>query len=134
MNLLEDEIALLQYGQSTEVEFFSYSLSENLPSAWINWPTPEEPTNKYKYVSIEFNMKLDKLNWQRATYSLLDWLGDLGGLLDILLHIGQVLIEPVAMFTLQASLMTNFFRFKESGSTQKVNHEEQTELDADLVE
>ena len=46
-------------------------------------------------------MNLDKTNWNRQTYSLLDWLGDLGGLLDIMLHIGHVLVHPVAFFTLK---------------------------------
>ena len=51
------------------------------------------------------------MNWNRATYSILDWLGDLGGLLDILLKIGELVVEPVAQFTLQVALMTNLFRF-----------------------
>ena len=52
--------------------------------------------------------------WTRQTYSLLDWLGDLGGLLDILFYIGAALVEPVAHFTLNTTLMTSFFRFKKS--------------------
>ena len=46
-------------------------------------------------------MSLDVMNWNRQTYSLLDWLGDLGGLLDILLHIGHVMMLPIASFTLR---------------------------------
>ena len=46
-------------------------------------------------------MLLDVINWNRQTYSLLDWLGDLGGLLDILLHIGHVLVLPIASFNLK---------------------------------
>ena len=50
--------------------------------------------------------------WTRQTYSLLDWLGDLGGLLDILFYMGRAIVEPVGRFTLQATLMTSFFRYK----------------------
>lgn len=50
--------------------------------------------------------------WTRQTYSLLDWLGDLGGLLDILYYIGLALVEPVASFTVNTKLMTSFFRYK----------------------
>ena len=71
-----------------------------MPSAWINWPTVEEPHNKYKYASIEWNMSLDQMTWMRQTYSILDWLGDLGGLIEILHYIGSFLVKPIAQFTL----------------------------------
>ena len=74
-------------------------MSEPYPSAWIYWPTEDNPSSKYKYASIEFNRKLNTVNWTRETYSVLDWLGDLGGLLDILIKIGEYLVEPVAQFT-----------------------------------
>ena len=111
---LEDEIDYLQYGQSTESEFYGFTLSESIPSAWINFPTAENPSAKFKYVSIEFNMSYDVLKWNRQTYSLLDWLGDLGGLLDILLHIGRILVLPISSFTLKQTLMSALFRFKHS--------------------
>lgn len=67
-------------------------MDETQLSAWINYPTPQEPLNKYKFASIEFNMSMDQMNWTRSTYSLLDWLGDLGGLLVILLKIGEFVV------------------------------------------
>ena len=97
-----------------ERDFYTYSLSESLPSSWINWPTPEKPSNRYKYISVEWNMSLNQMVWTRQTYSLLDWLGDLGGLLDILFYIGRALVEPAAHFTLNTTLMTSFFRYKQS--------------------
>mmetsp|Transcript_29120 Transcript_29120/g.36103 ORF Transcript_29120/g.36103 Transcript_29120/m.36103 type:complete len:133 (-) Transcript_29120:874-1272(-) len=114
MNELEDEIAYLQYGQAAESDFYSYTMSNNIPSSWNTWPSPENLNARYKYVSIEYNMNLDKMNWTRSTYSLLDWLGDLGGLMDILLKIGSLMTEPMAHFTLQVTLMTSLFRFKSS--------------------
>ena len=57
-------------------------------------------------------MSLDVMNWNRQTYSLLDWLGDLGGLLDILLHIGRILVFPISSFNLKQLLMSSFFRYK----------------------
>ena len=35
------------------------------PSSWIYWPTDEEPHNKYKYVSGEFNVSQDMVYWNR---------------------------------------------------------------------
>ena len=64
-------------------------------------------------------MSRDVTNWTRSTYSILDWLGDLGGLLDILLHIGSAIVTPVATFTLRQTLMSAFFRFKESSTVQE---------------
>ena len=62
-------------------------MSDTLPSSWLNWPTPENPSAEYKYLSVEFNMSMDQKNWSSSSYSILDWLGDLGGLLDALLHV-----------------------------------------------
>ena len=54
--------------------------------------------------------------WARQTYSLLDWLGDLGGLLDIMFYIGRAFVEPVAYFTLHTTMMSSFFRYKTGDS------------------
>lgn len=92
LNALEDEASYMQYGQYSSHEFFSFKMDETQLSAWINYPTPREPLNKYKFASIEFNMSMNQMNWTRSTYSLLDWLGDLGGLLQILLKIGEFVV------------------------------------------
>ena len=74
---------------------------------------PANPSNKFKYTSLEFNISLDLMNWSRSTYSLLDWLGDLGGLFESLSYICAVFIQPSTVFTLRTSLLTSLFRFKE---------------------
>ena len=61
-------------------------------------------------------MSLDVLNWTRQTYSLLDWLGDIGGLLDVLLHLGRIVVFPISSFTLKQLLMSSLFRYKFSNS------------------
>ena len=99
-NRVDDEIDYIQYGQSSEEVFYEFLMSDALPSSWLNWPTVQNPTAKYKYLSVEFNMSMDQKNWLRSTYSLLDWLGDLGGLLDALIHVARVLAAPMASFTL----------------------------------
>ena len=58
-------------------------------------------------------MSLDSMMWSRQTYSILDWLGDIGGLLEIMFYIGSVLVEPVANFTLHTTMMASFFRYKQ---------------------
>ena len=50
----------------------------------------------------------------RESYSLLDWLGDLGGLFDALRLLCHIMIYPVSSFTLQATLMAKLFRQRPS--------------------
>ena len=53
----------------------------------------------YKYVSWELNMSSERVNWNRQTYSLLDWLGDLGGLADALYYGLRALVQIFSVFT-----------------------------------
>ena len=105
MNFIEDETSYLQYGQYDEKQFFDYRLSDAVPSSWIYWPTKENPSELYKYMSAEFNMSTDRLNWNRQTYSILDWLGDLGGLLDMLIAIASYIVAPMVSYRLETTLL-----------------------------
>ena len=70
----------------------------------------------FKYASVEINMTLDLRRWQRQTYSILDWLGDLGGLYDSLFILCRFLISPIASYTLQQAFFSKMFRVIESQS------------------
>lgn len=50
----------------------------------------------------------------RQTYSMLDWLGDIGGLTDALVLILAALVYPISTFALKAKLLASIFRFRES--------------------
>lgn len=95
-----------------------------LPSSWIYYPTVESPSTRFKFASIEINFNLDQIMWTRQTYSLLDWLGDLGGLYDALLHICGIIISPLSAYTLQATLLSSFFRFKERSNKNNDDDDE----------
>ena len=45
-------------------------------------------------------MSLDLKIIERSTYSILEWLGDVGGLFDMLCLIGGFLIGPLATYSL----------------------------------
>ena len=47
----------------------------------------------------------------RQTYSILDWLGDIGGLHDILVLLVQLLLNSYQGFFQASLLLTNLFRF-----------------------
>jgi hypothetical protein len=59
-------------------------------------------------------MSPDKLVINRETYSLLDWLGDLGGLMDALYVFSSILVAPISAFKMQAILMSKLIREKPS--------------------
>ena len=49
-------------------------------------------------------MHRDRIFWNRQTYSLLDYLGDLGGLTDALMFICRAIIGSYSTFSLQVAL------------------------------
>ena len=75
------------------------------------WPTLDKPDQKYKVVSAYISLSMDQTVIERQTYSLLEWLGDVGGLSDMLFLIGKLLISPIAAFALKAELLSQAFRF-----------------------
>ena len=81
--------------------YYSYVDNLNvLDSSWNKFPTDEnEETrkNKYKFYSFEIELSKDLHQVNRQTYSILDWLGDCGGLLDALFTIGELLAGPFSI-------------------------------------
>ena len=53
----------------------------------------------------------------RQTYSMLDWLGDLGGLLDALLKIGTILVFPFSTYAADSRLLNSLFRYRKSNKS-----------------
>ena len=74
----------------------------------LTWPTKVNPTDYY-FKGLWFQMHQEKVVIERKTYSILEWLGDVGGLFDGLRLIFGQLVGPVAMFALKASLWTEVF-------------------------
>jgi len=72
----------------------------------IYWPTKEKPDVKYKTVSAFITLTMDQNIIERQTYSLLEWLGDVGGLFDGLCLIGGLIIAPLGAFALKTELLT----------------------------
>ena len=112
MNELEDESLLFQMGFSQDYSFNEYDHEFPQPSSWNKFPTVENPSRKYKFTSLEVNLSLHKKVVNRQSYSLLDWLGDFGGLIDGLYYFCKFLISPVVAFSLQATLLSTLFRVR----------------------
>ena len=108
-NILEDESAMLQYGQQDEKSFHTFTLDSPQPSSWTNFPTKEEPENYFKYASFDIDLCQDIIKWNRQTYSVLDFLGDIGGLFEALQYMGTAVVAPFSSFALKVSLMVGLF-------------------------
>jgi hypothetical protein len=109
---LEDETEIVQSGLSHDTEFYEYGSGTPHPSSWNKYPTEENPSRRYKFISLDLVVGSDKLIINRETYALLDWLGDLGGLFDALFLLCGAFAGPVANFRMRATLFSKFFRFK----------------------
>ena len=81
-----------------------------MASIFKEWPTAEEPSNLYKYTGVELSFGNDLTIIERQTYSVLEWLGDVGGLFDALLFIGASIVTPITTFTLRVALVQKLYR------------------------
>ena len=109
---LNDESSFLQYGQEELYEFYDYELPPPKPSSWNEYPTREKPDGIYKFGSIEVNLSQNLDQWNRQTYSTLDFIGDLGGLFDGLRYVCMVMIAPFTRFGMQQLLLTTIFKHR----------------------
>lgn len=106
---LQDETATLQYGQETLKIFYGLEKPIYHVSAWTD-DLLEKPNGKYKFTSMEVNLKAKEKVAMRQTYDFLQFVGDVGGLADGLLMLGSFLLSPYTSFKLRSYLLTHLFR------------------------
>ena len=80
----------------------------------IYFPTVEEPQLQYKFTSVTLYFSPDLNVIERQTYSLLEYLGNIGGLYNMLAIIASFMVSPVAAFYLRVELLTSIFTFRPS--------------------
>ena len=64
----------------------------------------EKPDGEYKFGSLEILVKQTMLIMNRETYSVLDWLGDVGGLNDAIVLILKPFISYISYLSFSLSL------------------------------
>ena len=99
--LLNDETSLVKLGESDDIYFTNNREGVSNFSAWNKFPTEKNPENLYQYSRIIVTVGTDLKLYNRVTYGLLDWLGDVGGLLDGLSMVGEFFCAPFATIALQ---------------------------------
>ena len=122
-----DETSYLQLGQVNEGQFTSINMKDTDVTAFAEWPTKENPV-PYKFNSIYLELSHSTEVYERSTYSLLEWLGDVGGLYDGLGLLSNFLLVPLSHFVLKARLLSSVFKVQESRENlysighQKIEH------------
>ena len=117
-NHLQDTTSLMQLDGSYESEFNSFEISESKPSLMQNWPTKEDPEAHYRYTGIFILQSPDVHFIERQTYSLLEWLGDIGGLFDALRYLGCIVIGPLNALALTSKLLVSIFKVKQTPASE----------------
>ena len=100
--MLADETGFLQWGIEDKEEFTSIRFDAPAPSFLRKWPSDKDSNDGYKVISSFVTLSMDQNVIERQTYSILEWLGDVGGLFDMLGLLGGLLIGPFTAFSLKA--------------------------------
>ena len=82
-------------------------------SGHTSYPTRENPDGMYKFAGFAIWMSLDSEITERETYGLLEWLGDIGGLIDALRYLVGFLLTPLAAYSLKVELLNSVSKSKE---------------------
>ena len=83
-----------------------------IASTWTKFPSEEDPFAEYKFLSFSLERDFDVEKTSRQTYSILDWLGDIGGLRDALKNLLEVLLIPLVNKAYKITVVSTLFRFR----------------------
>ena len=88
-------------------------------SSWDNFPTDENPHALYKFFSMQLGLSKNVNHINRQTYSILDWLGDIGGLFEAMAAFGEIAAAPCAAHAINRLLAGNIVRHKPTQNVRK---------------
>ena len=99
-----------------EIGFERIRLESTQPSYYSDWPTQKNTTAKYKFSSLWLEIGRDLISYDRQTYSLLEWVGDVGGLADGLRIVFGGFLGAIAKISLKRRLLSFIFGFEKSNN------------------
>ena len=76
---------------------FSFNFIKNFASGWTA-DLQKNPDGNYKFGGIGFLVDREVIVLNRQAYDLLDYLGDIGGLIDALRYIVALVFSPLWNF------------------------------------
>ena len=100
----------------------SFEIGKKHTSQNSVWPTRDEPSY-YQFNSVYLELSQEYLTYERSTYSLLEWLGDVGGLFDGLKIVAYFILWPFSAFAMKAELMTSLFKQSKDGKNRNSRSE-----------
>jgi hypothetical protein len=111
---LEDETSFVNLGLSeVNREALSLTMGPTFPSAFASYP------DAYKFIGLTINVDDTKNLIQRETYSLLEFLGDIGGLYEFLYLFTYSLVKLFTSMKFISIFANKMFEWNEPDSFDK---------------
>lgn len=107
-HFLEDEISFIQYGQFTPYDFFTFETSAF------------EASDINKIVGLKILRQFDTETIHRETYDLLEYLGDVGGLMGLLCSIGMWMVGWFSTFMAKGYFISKLY-YQDNSSMSQTN-------------
>ena len=73
------------------------------------------PNGKKKYTSAILSLDMTTKMTVRQTYGMLDYFGDIGGLMDFFFVFGSLIFSPIWQFIFSNHLLNKVFRARNDG-------------------
>ena len=111
--------------QVTQLELYdNIPLGELYPESREIFKITSQNQRPYEFpdgnqVVVSFEVSLDRIKIQRIVFSLLEWLGDVGGLLEILYITFSLLYMAFHYQTFEEYLVEKLYRKKSQNFTEK---------------
>ena len=82
---------------------------QQLPSSWTD-DLQKDPDGWYKFGSMSLQLSREQTMIIRQAYGLLDYFGDIGGLIDGLYYLISMIVSPFWKFSLASHMLSKLFR------------------------
>lgn len=102
--VVQDNTDYLQFGQNKDTEFWDFETVKSTISAYNNFES------KYKIIGIQIQTSFAQMTYQRQTYDILNFLGDIGGLDSILTSIAILLMNHYSTLKMKSHLLTKLYK------------------------
>ena len=80
-----------------------FQIKSNEFSSWTTYPY------QYKFMSFDFDLNMDIQHTDRTSYDVLNMMGDVGGVLEILLAVFKMIASPFAVLRIKAIVTNRLF-------------------------
>ena len=119
---VEDETSFLNIGlDPVSRTARSLKMGSTYPSAYANYP------EEYKFIGLTISVDEKRSLISRTTYSLLEFLGDIGGLFEFLNHFMTAVVKLLTSMKFISMFANKMFEWYEPDSTQPKITPEKTE-------